>query len=423
MRLIPAVLSAVTRKSKVNMLTDIQTKKAKASASQYKLTDERGLHLLVKTNGSKLWQLRYRYQGKEKTASLGQYPDVSLAEAREKRDAFRKLIAKGVDPVFSKRADKEAQRAMNLSTFEVVARQWYPHWSANKHERHAGYVLTRLEVDVFPVLGHRPIAQIQAPELVAMVKKIEARGALDIAKRSLQTTGQIFRYAIAHGLGGATRNPATEIKPLDVLTPRRKQNYARLEPKEFPLLLRKIEAYNGSPVTRLAMKLMSLTFVRTGELINAKWSEFDLEERRWDIPAARMKMRSAHIVPLSTQAVEVLEVLKEVSQNREYLFPSERDHSKPMSSNTILEALKRMGYAGRMTGHGFRGLASTLLHEQGYDHQHIELQLAHQERNSVSAAYNHATYLSQRARMMQDWGDYLERIARGNVVTFEKVAA
>ena len=409
--------------SGVNMLTDVQTKKAKPSTSHYKLPDERGLHLLVKTNGSKLWQLRYRYQGKEKTASLGQYPDVSLAEAREKREALRKLIAKGVDPVLAKQADKEAQRLANLSTFKVVARQWYPHWSANKHERHAGYVLARLEADVFPAIGHRPIAQIQAPELVAMVKKIEARGALDIAKRSLQTTGQVFRYAIAHGLGGATRNPATDIKPLDVLTPRRKQNYARLDPKEFPALLRKIEAYNGSPITRLAMKLMSLTFVRTGELINAKWSEFDLEGQRWDVPAARMKMRTAHIVPLSSQAVQVLLVLQEISGHREFLFTSERDYSKPMSNNTILGALKRMGYAGQMTGHGFRGLASTLLHEQGYDHQHIELQLAHQERNSVSAAYNHATYLSQRTRMMQDWGDFLERTACSNVVTFEKVAA
>jgi integrase len=256
-----------------------------------------------------------------------------------------------------------------------------------------------------------------------MVKKIEARGALDIAKRSLQTTGQVFRYAIAHGLGGAIRNPATDIKPLDVLTPRRKQNYARLDPKEFPALLRKIEAYNGSPITRLAMKLMSLTFVRTGELINAKWSEFDLEGGRWDIPASRMKMRTAHIVPLSSQAVQVLLVLKEISGHREYLFTSERDYSKPMSNNTILGALKRMGYAGQMTGHGFRGLASTLLHEQGYDHQHIELQLAHQERNSVSAAYNHATYLSQRTRMMQDWGDFLERTARSNVVSLTREAA
>ena len=420
---IPASAPSCYPQLGLKMLSDIQIKKAKSSACHYKLPDERGLHLLVKSNGSKLWQLRYRHQGKEKTASLGQYPDVSLAEAREKREALRKLIAKGVDPMLAKQADKEAQRVANQSTFEVVARQWHEHWSANKHERHASYVLARLVADVFPAIGHRPIAQIQAPELVAMIKKIEARGALDISKRALQTTGQVFRYAIAHGLGGATRNPATDIKPLDVLTPRRKQNYARVDPKEFPALLRKMEAYNGSPITRLAMKLMSLTFVRTGELINAKWSEFDLDGQRWDIPAVRMKMRTAHIVPLSSQAVQVLLVLKEISGHREYLFPSERDYSKPMSNNTILGALKRMGYAGQMTGHGFRGLASTLLHEQGYDHQHIELQLAHQERNSVSAAYNHAIYLAQRTRMMQDWGDFVELQARSNVLKFERGVA
>jgi integrase len=207
------------------------------------------------------------------------------------------------------------------------------------------------------------------------------------------------------------------------LKPRRKQNYARIDAKEMPTLLRKIEAYNGSPVTRLAMKLMSLTFVRTGELIGAKWSEFDLVGKRWDIPASRMKMRTPHIVPLSTQAVHVLEVLKEISGKRDYLFTGERDHQKPMSNNTILGALKRMGYAGRMTGHGFRGLASTLLHEQGYDHQHIELQLAHQERNSVSSSYNHATYLSQRAKMMQAWGDFIEVQTRSNVVQIDREAA
>lgn len=260
--------------SGVNMLTDVQTKKAKPSISHYKLPDERGLHLLVKTNGSKLWQLRYRHQGKEKTASLGQYPDVSLAEAREKREALRKLIAKGVDPVLAKQADKEAQRVANLSTFEVVARQWFPHWSANKHERHASYVLARLEADVFPAIGHRPIAQIQAPELVAMVKKIEARGALDIAKRSLQTTGQVFRYAIAHGLGGTTRNPATDIKPLDVLTPRRKQNYARLDRRNDGAEWHRSSRRFGSVrATKLWQELLGYAFV------SSPWSR-----RNWVAP-------------------------------------------------------------------------------------------------------------------------------------------
>lgn len=405
------------------MLTVTEITKAKPTHKQYRLTDERGLTLLVRPNGSKLWQLRYRHGGKEKTASLGQFPDVSLSDARAKRDELRKLVAAGSDPIAVKREQKLAKTAASENTFEVVARQWYAHWKGSKNARHAGYVLARLEADVFPAIGARPIADIAAPELVRMVKTIEARGALDIAKRCLQMTGQIFRYAIAHGIGGAARNPATDIKPTDVLTPRKKENYARIDARELPELLRKIEGYQGTPTTRLAIKLMALTFVRTGELIGARWAEFDLEARRWDIPASRMKMKTPHIVPLSTQAVQMLQVLHGVTGGRELLFPGERDHAKPMSNNTILGALDRMGYKGKMTGHGFRGVASTILHEQGFDHQHIELQLAHMERNAVSAAYNHALYLKQRAVMMQAWGDYLDGLTRNNVLPLRSLAA
>jgi integrase len=247
-----------------------------------------------------------------------------------------------------------------------------------------------------------------------MVKAIEKRGALDIAKRCHQMAGQIFRYAIAHGL--AERNPASDIKPSDVLASRRKTNYARVDSKELPALLRAIEAYQGTPVTRLAIKLLALTFVRTSELIDAKWDEFDLQAGQWRIPAERMKMRTEHIVPLSLQAIQILQILHGITGHSELLFPGERDHAKPLSNNTILKALERMGYKGRMTGHGFRGLASTILHEQGFDHAHIELQLAHQERNAVSAAYNHATYIKQRAKMMQWWASYLDQQLSGNVV-------
>lgn len=405
------------------MLTVTEITKAKPADKQYRLTDERGLTLLVRPNGSKLWQLRYRHEGKEKTASLGQFPDVSLSDARAKRDELRKLVAAGSDPVSVKREEKLAKTAASENTFEVVARQWYDHWKGPKNARHAGYVLARLEADVFPAIGARPIADIAAPELVRMVKAIEARGALDIAKRCLQMTGQIFRYAIAHGIGGTSRNPATDIKPTDVLTPRKKENYARIDARELPALLRKIEGYQGTPITRLAIKLMALTFVRTGELIGARWAEFDLEAGRWDIPASRMKMKTPHIVPLSTQAVQVLQVLQGVTGGRELLFPGERDHAKSMSNNTILGALDRMGYKGKMTGHGFRGVASTILHEQGFDHQHIELQLAHMERNAVSAAYNHALYLKQRAAMMQAWSDYLDGLTRSNVLPLRSLAA
>lgn len=272
-------------------------------------------------------------------------------------------------------------------------------------------MLRRLEADVFPALGVRPVTSITAPQLLAMAKGIETRGALDIAKRSLQTCGQILRYAVAHGL--IERNPAADVRPADALKPQKKTNYARLDAREIPELLRKIEAYQGSAFTRLAMKLMALTFVRTGELIGARWEEFDLEAAEWRIPAWRMKMKTPHIVPLAPQAVEVLQALHTVSGGRALLFPGERDHEKSMSNNTILAALKRMGYAGRMTGHGFRGVASTILHEQGFAHHAIELQLAHQERNSVSASYNHATYLTERRAMMNQWANHLDKLRNG----------
>jgi integrase len=255
-----------------------------------------------------------------------------------------------------------------------------------------------------------------------MANAIQERGARDIAKRALETVGQVFRYGIAHGY--SKRNPAAEIRPSDILKSTRKVNYARVDARELPALLRNIEVYQGTHVTRLAMKLMALTFVRTSELIGAKWAEFDLEAGRWNIPAERMKMRTPHIVPLPRQAVEVLGTLGTLTGASEWLFPGDRNASKPMSNNTILKALERMGYKGRMTGHGFRGLASTILHEQGYNHDHIELQLAHAPRNAVSAAYNHALYLEPRAKMMQEWADFLEQTQRGGkVLSFRGTAA
>jgi integrase len=270
-------------------------------------------------------------------------------------------------------------------------------------------------------LGPRPIASITAPQLLAVAKKIESRGAVDIAKRAWQTCGQIFRYAVAHGI--LERNPAVDVKPADALKPRAKTHYARVDAKEMPALLRKIEAYQGTPATRLAMKLMALTFVRTGELIAAHWDEFDLEgAKEWRIPAERMKMKTPHIVPLSKQAIEVLQTIHELRGLSGLLFPGERDHEKPMSNGTILGALRRMGYAGRMTGHGFRGVASTILHELGHRHDIIELQLAHQERDEVSAAYNFATYLPQRRKMMQQWADHLDHLRAGAKVLPFKAA-
>ncbi|MEA3395052.1 MAG: tyrosine-type recombinase/integrase [Pseudomonadota bacterium] len=402
-------------------LTDTGIRKARATDKVQKLTDGAGLYLHIAPTGGKLWRWAYRFEGKQKTMALGAYPAVSLSVAREKRDEARKLLAAGVDPMAQKKASKQARQDAAANTFEAVAREWWEHWKPSRSARYADYVIRRLEQNVFPKIGALPVSNIEAPKLKDMAQAVAKRGAADMARRCLQMCGQVFQYAIEHGK--ASRNPAVEIKPSTVLPVRKKQNYARVDARELPALLRKIEGYQGTPTTRLAMKLMALTFVRTGELIGARWDEFDLDASRWDIPAERMKMRTPHIVPLSTHAIHVLNVLKEITGGRVLLFPGERDHDKPMSNNTILAALKRMGYAGRMTGHGFRGVASTLLHELGYDHAHIELQLAHTERNAVSAAYNHALYLPQRAKMMQDWGDFLDGLARGNVVPLRRLAA
>ncbi|MCL2659722.1 MAG: tyrosine-type recombinase/integrase, partial [Acidobacteriaceae bacterium] len=375
----------------MNDLTDAKVRTAKTKDKPYTLFDGHGLHLQVQPSGGKLWRWRYRFQGMERLMSFGPYPDVTLTRARELHVEARQLLASGVDPMVRRKEDKTAEQVKTENSFATVARLWWEHWKNDKSPRHAGYVSRRLEMDILPCLGARPIAEIEAPEVVAMVKAIQDRGAKDIAKRALETTGQIFRHAIAHGY--SRRNPAAEFKPSDILPPTRKVNYARVDERELPKLLRAIEVYQGTPVTRLAMKLLAMTFVRTGELIGARWSEFDFEKRRWDIPAERMKMGTRHIVPLARQALEVLEMLHDLTGENELLFPGDRDPKKPMSNNTILKALERMGYKGRMTGHGFRGIASTILNEKDYNPDHVEVQLAHLPRNAVRAAYNHAKYL------------------------------
>lgn len=399
-------------------LTDLSVKRAKPESKPYKLADGGGLYLHVTAAGAKSWRWKYRVDGVEKVMTFGLYPDVTLAEARELRDQARRQKSKGVDPMAERKVAKLSRLIAAENSFAVVGKSWFEHWKAGRNPRHAEYTLRRLETNVFPAIGSRPISEISALELVVMTKKIADRGAVDIAKRSLQTSSQIFRYAINHGL--ATRNPAADIKPADILPSRRTTNFARVDAKELPQLLRHIEAYQGSAITRLAMKLMALTFVRTSELIGARWEEFDFAQSQWRIPAHRMKMKSEHIVPLAPQTLEILKSLQIVSGHSLLLFPGERDPLKPMSNNTILGALKRMGYQGRMTGHGFRGIASTILHEQGFDHEHIELQLAHIERNSVSAAYNHAKYLEPRRALMCHWANFLQNCQGGVVHMLER---
>jgi len=325
-------------------LTEIACKSAACPPDKprARFSDSLGLYLEVLPNGGKYWKLKYRFNGKEKKLSIGVYDTVTLKKARATRDAARVLLAGGIDPGQQKKAAKLLRTAEAQNSFEAVARAWWVQWSATKTEKHRDETMRRLKADVFPEIGSLPIASITAPQLLTVCRKIEARGAVDIARRAYQTSGQILRYAVAHGL--IDRNPAADVRPSDALKSTRKENHARLDAKEVPELLRRIDSYDGSPLTVGALKLVALTFVRTSELIGARWSEIDLEAARWDIPAERMKMKTPHIVPLSTQAVAVLRELYPLRGLGDLVFPGERDHAKPMSNNTILFALYRMGY-------------------------------------------------------------------------------
>jgi integrase len=382
------------------MLTYSQISSAKPTDKPRKLFDTRGLYLKVMPNGGRYWRFDYQFNGKYKTLALGTYPDVPLARARERHQDARRLLADGIDPGAVKQAVSQ--------DFEAVARAWLAHWRPGRSERYVAYVIGRLEADVFPEIGSRPASEITAVEFRNVAQKIERRGAFEMARRLLQNCGQIMRFGVANDL--VQRNPVADVRPADILKPRKKRNYPRVTARELPDLLRAIDSYAGGEHTRLALQLMALTFVRTSELIGARWPEFDLKGSRWDIPAERMKMKTPHTVALSIQAKAILERLKALSLDREFVFPGDLNPHKSMSNNTLLFALYRMGYRSRMTGHGFRGVASTLLHEQGWPHEHIELQLAHQERNAVSASYNHAMYLEPRARMMQAWADRLDQL-------------
>ena len=393
-------------------LTDTAARNTKWSGktSGDKVRDGDGMYLLVKEAG-KYWRMDYRYGGKRKTLALGVYPAIGLGDARRARDRARALLRDGIDPSLHRKAEKLQQAATQENSFQSIGNRWYEQWHVGKAASTANVIRKRLDRDVYPYIGPIPVADVTAPMLIGLVKKVEERGALDVASRVLNTCGQVFRFAVTHGLTGS--NPATFIKPSDILPTRKVQHHVRLSAKDLPDLLRAMHAYDGSLLTRYAMQLMALTFVRTGELIGARWEEIDMQGQRWVIPAERMKMQTEHIVPLSVQAVEVLQAIYGISSRSPWVFPHESNPRKHMSNNTILFALYRMGYKGRMTGHGFRGVASTILHERGFEHAHIELQLAHMERNEVSAAYNYATYLEPRGKMMQWWADYLGNLMRG----------
>ncbi|MEO8315739.1 MAG: integrase arm-type DNA-binding domain-containing protein [Pseudomonadota bacterium] len=384
------------------MLTETTIKAVRPQERPYKLTDERGLMLLVNPNGSRWWRLRFRYQGREQMLSLGVYPDVSLKRAREKRDEARSLLADGVNPA----AKRTAERAAGADTFEAVGREWFAKQEPNWAPSHSVKILARLEQDLFPWLGSRPVGSIKAAELLTTLRRIESRGALDTAHRAHQNSGQIFRYAVA--TGRAERDPSGDLR--GALAPAKPSHYPTItDPEKIGVLLRAIDGYTGSQLVRNALKLAPLVFVRPGELRAAEWAEFDLKKQEWRIRAERMKARVQHIVPLSRQAIAVLEELQPLTGDTRYLFPSIRTWIKPMSENTVNAALRGLGFSrNELTAHGFRSMASTLLNEQGWHRDAIERQLAHGERDQVRAAYNYAEHLPERRKMMQSWADYLD---------------
>lgn len=405
-------------------LTDLQIRNAKPKAKPYKLFDGGGLYLEIAPAGGKWWRLKYRYSGKEKRLSLGVYPETPLASfkdkqtgrmvrgARDRAAEARQRLADGVDPSQQRQAEEARKVSVEQDSFEAVAREWFgknkPRWV----DGHSEKILSRLERDLFPWLGTRPVSELTAPELLACLRRIEARGSLDTAHRAKQDVSAILRYAIA--TGRAQRDPAQDLR--GALPPAKGGHFATIvEPTAVAALLRAVDGYSGDLVTRCALRLLPLVFVRPGELRNAEWAEFDLDAAEWRIPGARMKMRETHIVPLSVQAVDVLRELHPLTGEGRLVFPSIRTKARPMSENTINAALRRMGYGtDQMTGHGFRAMASTLLNEQGWKPDAIERQLAHAERNRVRASYNHAQLLPERRKMMQAWADYLDVLKRGD---------
>jgi integrase len=389
-------------------LTDRAIKSAKPARTIKKLSDGHGLTLVIHPNGSKYWVYRYRYLGKEKTLSLGIYPEVSLADARLRLAEARKQIANQQDPSQVRKLLKREAIVGAGNSFEAIAREWMDAKAPGWVPRYASYLRRRMENDLFPKLGSRPIKEITAPELLSVLRIIEQRGAFDLANRALQCSGQVFMYAIA--TGRAERNPAADLK--GALKTPVKKHFAHLKATELPDFVERLKSYDGHPQTKLAVTLLMLTFVRTSELRGAQWDELDLDKAEWRIPAERMKMRRDHIVPLSKQAKAAFKELNRLNGNSQYVFTNPHNSFKSMSENAVLCALYRMGYHSRATGHGFRHTASTVLNESGlFGSDVIERQLAHVHSDKVRGVYNHAEYLPQRRKMMQWWADYLDEMA------------
>ncbi|CAG0946950.1 Prophage integrase IntS [Anaerolineae bacterium] len=393
-------------------LSDTAIRKAKPEEKPYKMADGGGMYLEVMPNGSKYWRLKYRFNSKEKRLALGVYPDVPLTLARERRDAARKQLAQDIDPGEHKKATKAAKADRAANSFEVIAREWFENKSPSWKAGHADKIIRRLEKDVFPWIGGRPIAEITAPELLAVLRRIEARGVIETAHRAKESCGQVFRFAIA--TGRAERDPTPDLR--GALKTTKGEHFAAItDPQKVGELLRAIDGFQGQFVTQSALKLAPMVFVRPVELRQAEWCEIDLDKAEWNIAAERMKMGQPHLVPLCAQAVAILRELHKLTGSGRYVFPCARTGSRPMSDNAILAALRRMGYAKEeMSGHGFRAMARTIMDEVlGVRPDLIEHQLAHAVRDPNGRAYNRTAHLVERRKMMQEWADYLDKLKSG----------
>lgn len=398
-------------------LNDMKVRNAKAKEKFYKLTDGDGLYLHVTEKGGKLWRFRYRFDGKEKLLALGSYPEITLLDARQRRDEARRQLAHGIDPGAVRKAQKQA-KVESSETFEVIAREWHDRFKSTWTAGHAGTIMDRLERDLFPWIGERPIGEIKAPELLSAMRRVESRGALETAHRIRTIGGQVFRYAVA--TGRAERDVTVDLKGA-LPQPQEKHRAAITEPTEVGKLLRAIDDYSGGFVVKCALKMAPLVFVRPGELRHMEWTELDFENAQWNIPAGKMKMKEPHLVPLSKQAIDILKELQALTGTSRYVFPSGRSFDRALSDNAILAALRRMGYAkDEMSGHGFRAMARTILDEVlQVRPDFIEHQLAHAVRDPNGRAYNRTAHLNERRKMMQTWADYLDKLKAGaQVINF-----
>ena len=395
------------------MLTDAQVRKIKPLDKKKRYSDEKGLYLEVTPSGGRFWRLKYRFNGRESTLTIGGYPEISLAQARRARDEARIQLYNNIDPNAVK--NQRLQQMDESTLFKSLALEWMEDRKAVIKETTYLRDLSVFEKDLFPALGDIPIDQIKGKDVLACAKKIEERGAQEMAKRSIPLAGRIFRFAIRKGI--IENDPTPHLQ--EALKPRKVKHMARLDISEFPPFLERMDRYHGNPMIKTAIQLMTLTFVRTAELRMMEWDEINFETKLWRIPADKMKMAQPHIVPLSRQALELIEGLRPLTGNKQYVFYN-HSTAKPMSSNALLCVIRTMGYNGKMTGHGFRGLASTTLHEQGYMHDAIEIQLAHRVGNAVSQAYNHAQHLDYRIKMMQEWSDFIDSL-RNRMTTSSKI--